>query len=128
MTRSTTLLAGIALAALLCAPVTAQPVREQIGTLNCDVAGGIGLIIGSRKEVSCFFTSSIPGPNEVYVGSISKFGLDIGVTSGSQMVWAVHSQTTLRRGALAGIYSGATGEATVVAGLGANVLIGGSDR
>jgi hypothetical protein len=44
------------------------------------------------------------------------------------MVWAVYAPTTRRFGALAGNYSGATAEATVGAGLGANVLVGGSDR
>ena len=44
------------------------------------------------------------------------------------MVWAVYAPTTRRFGALAGRYSGASAEATVGAGLGANVLIGGSNR
>jgi len=127
MTRFASLLAAcVPLLAL--APADAQPVRQQVGTLNCDISAGIGFIIGSRKEVNCLFTPSVPGPQELYVGSISKFGLDVGVTTGGQMVWAVHSQTTLRRGVLAGVYSGPTGEATVIAGLGANVLVGGSDR
>jgi len=74
------------------------------------------------------FTPSQPGPREVYVGGINKFGLDIGATAGGEMVWAVYAPTTRRFGALAGNYSGATAEATVGAGLGANVLVGGSDR
>ena len=44
------------------------------------------------------------------------------------MVWAVYSETVAGIGALAGDYVGATGEATVAVGLGANVLIGGSNR
>ena len=44
------------------------------------------------------------------------------------MVWSVYAPTTRRFGALAGRYSGASAEATVGAGLGANVLIGGSNR
>jgi hypothetical protein len=44
------------------------------------------------------------------------------------MVWAVDAPTTRRFGALAGTYTGATGEATVGAGVGANVLVGGSNR
>jgi hypothetical protein len=44
------------------------------------------------------------------------------------MVWAVFAPTTRRIGALAGNYAGASAEATVGAGLGANVLLGGSDR
>ena len=107
----------------------AQPAeRVKAGTLNCDISAGIGLIIGSHKEVQCLFTPDVPGPSEVYVGSINKFGLDIGATSGGSMVWAVYAPTNRRFGALAGVYSGATAEATIAVGLGANVLVGGSDR
>jgi len=74
------------------------------------------------------FTPSAPGPREVYSGSITKFGLDIGATTGGEMIWAVYAPSNKRFGALAGEYGGASAEATVGAGLGANVLVGGSDR
>ncbi len=119
----------IAGAMALPTPTLAQHVeRTKVGTLTCDISGGIGLIITSKKDVRCMFTPSGPGPREVYIGSISKFGLDLGATSGGEMVWAVNAPTTRRFGALAGHYTGASGEATVGAGVGANVLIGGSDR
>jgi len=108
---------------------TAQPVqRVKAGTLVCDVSGGLGMIIGSNKGVQCLFNPEPAGPTEAYVGTISKFGLDIGGTSAGQMVWAVFAPTTRVFGALAGVYAGATAEATVAVGLGANVLVGGSDR
>jgi hypothetical protein len=44
------------------------------------------------------------------------------------LVWAVYADTTRGFGFLAGDYAGASGEATVAVGLGANVLIGGSNR
>jgi hypothetical protein len=88
----------------------------------------MGFIIASKKEVTCLFTPSQGGPKEVYVGSINKFGLDIGATSGGEMVWAVYAPTSAGVGALAGTYTGATAEATVGVGLGANVLVGGSNR
>lgn len=110
-------------------PVSSQPVeRVKAGTLVCDISGGIGMIIGSQKGVQCLFNPDTPGPREVYVGTISKFGLDIGATTGGQMVWVVYAPTTRVFGALAGVYSGASAEATVALGLGANVLVGGSDR
>ena len=112
--------------------VSAQPVvqRVQTGQLLCDVSAGMGMIIASQKAVQCTFTPTIPGPPgppEIYLGTISKFGLDIGATSAGQLIWAVYSPTDRPIGALAGIYSGATAEATVALGLGANVLIGGSN-
>ena len=110
------------------APVSAQGSRTKVGTLSCDISGGIGLVITSKKDLTCMFTPSQPGPREVYVGSITKFGLDLGATAGGEMIWAVYAPTTRKFGALAGNYGGATAEATVGAGLGANVLVGGSDR
>ena len=123
-------LAGAALLGLaMCAPVQAQrPVWEQSGTLNCDVSGGIGFIVTSQRQVNCLFTPSYPAPPEQYVGTITKVGLDIGFTGAGQLVWSVLQSTTRRRGVLAGSYAGASAEATIGAGLGANVLVGGNDR
>jgi hypothetical protein len=122
--------AGAALLGLgMCAPVQAQrPVWEQSGTLNCDVSGGIGFIVTSQRQVNCLFTPSYPAPPEQYVGTITKVGLDIGFTGAGQLVWSVLQSTTRRRGVLAGSYAGASAEATIGAGLGANVLVGGNDR
>jgi len=130
MQRLLSVLAVLAVAATVASPVPtmAQAERVKAGTLTCDISGGIGLIIASHKEVSCMFTPSQSGPREVYVGAINKFGLDVGATAGGEMVWAVYAPTTRRFGALTGNYSGATAEATVGGGLGANVLVGGSDR
>lgn len=125
----TALIASMAVAGALAVPAIAQQAAPtKVGALNCDISAGIGLIIASKKQVTCLFTPSNGGPKEVYVGSINKFGLDIGATSGGQMVWAVYAPTSMKVGALNGSYVGATAEATVGAGLGANALIGGSDR
>jgi hypothetical protein len=122
--------AAMAVAAAVALPVSAsgQASRTKVGTLSCDISAGIGLIITSKKDLTCMFTPSQPGPREVYVGSITKFGLELGATAGGEMVWAVYAPTNRKYGALAGNYGGATAEATVGAGLGANVLVGGSDR
>ncbi len=101
----------------------------KAGTLSCDVSGGIGLIIGSQKTMACRFEPVAPGwVPEAYDGSIDKLGVDLGVTTGAQMVWAVFSAGSPAPGALAGDYAGATAEATFAVGLGANVLVGGSHR
>jgi hypothetical protein len=102
--------------------------RVKAGTLVCDVSGGIGMIIGSQKGVRCEFNPDMAGQRELYVGTISKFGLDIGATSAGTMVWAVYAPSQWGPGVLAGTYTGATAEATVALGIGANALIGGSNR
>src|SRR5262249_49528544 len=130
MHRPLSILAAMAVVAAVTspAPTLAQGERGKAGTLTCDILGGIGLICTSHKDVTCMSTPAQPGPGEVYVGGISKFGLDLGATAGGEMVWSVYAPTTRRFGALAGNYSGATAEATVGAGLGANALVGGSNR
>jgi hypothetical protein len=96
--------------------------------LTCDVSAGIDLIIASQKQISCAFAPQGPGRREDYDGYIAKYGLDLGLTSGRFMVWSVFTETVAGPGFLAGDYYGASGEVTVAAGLGANVLVGGSNR
>jgi Protein of unknown function (DUF992) len=108
-------------------PAAAQQVRA--GLLTCDVSAGLGLIITSRKQLSCVFAPDRPGrTREDYDGSITKFGLDLGIVGGGVMVWAVFTGTVAGPGFLAGDYIGASGEVSLGAGLGANVLVGESNR
>jgi hypothetical protein len=110
---------------------SAEPLKSQkhkAGELYCDVSEGMGYIIGSQKRLSCSFAPEGAGRREDYDGSITKFGLDLGLTRGGFMVWSVFTNTVAGPGFLAGEYVGASGEVTVAAGLGANVLVGGSNR
>jgi hypothetical protein len=108
-------------------PAAAQQVRA--GLLTCDVSAGIGLIITSQKPVSCVFAPDRPDiMREDYDGSITKYGLDLGVSGGGIIIWAVFTETVAGPGFLAGDYVGVSGGASLGAGLGANALIGGSNR
>jgi Protein of unknown function (DUF992) len=120
--------AALALAFVPADPAGAQRVRA--GVLTCDISPGLSFIIGSEKTVACNFAPEPPGPPQVYSGSISKFGLDVGATGGGVMVWAVFTDSMAPPGPgfLAGDYFGASGQVTVAAGLGANALIGGSNN
>jgi hypothetical protein len=99
----------------------------KIGALNCTVAGGVGLILGSSKGMNCIF-HPISGEPEDYTGSVSKLGIDIGFTGETYIAWAVFAPGRLNPGSLEGSYSGASAEASIGLGLGANVLIGGSRK
>ena len=103
--------------------------KERLGTLSCQIAGGVGMVIGSSKSVDCMFKRR-SGPAEHYVGSIGKLGIDIGVTGKSYLSWVVYSINATRagEGALAGSYVGASAGAAVGVGLGANALIGGNSK
>jgi Protein of unknown function (DUF992) len=124
---SRTLVAAAALGAFLVLPADAQPRRVQVGQLACSVSAGVGLVVGSQRNVSCNFQPD-GGPPEAYVGTITKIGLDVGFTTGGAMVWGVFTDTNRYAGMLSGTYAGVQAEATVAAGLGANVLVGGSNR
>ena len=122
-----TLLAAAVLSTAMVVPAYAD--RVQLGVLDCKVSGGAGFIVGSSKGVACTFRTGEKAP-EAYVGSISKFGLDVGVTTGSVIKWVVYgtSDGTYAPGALAGSYGGVSAEATAAFGAGANALVGGSGR
>ena len=100
----------------------------KIGTLSCDVEGGMGFIIGSSKGVACTFTSAGGGPPEYYTGVINKLGFDVGFTGATVMGWVVFAPGRVNPGALAGTYVGASMEATAAVGAGAHALIGGFNR
>lgn len=110
-------------------PAAAQQ-RWQVsaGTLVCRVGPGIGAVIASRRRLTCRFRAT-DGHLERYAGSITRFGLDVGVTAGGVMSWTVLTRTRgVRRGALAGHYVGLSGDASVGLGAGAKALIGGTRR
>jgi hypothetical protein len=97
----------------------------KVGMLTCSVEGGIGYIIGSSKGIDCAFQPAGGGEVERYTGRIGKLGVDIGVTGNTTIAWAVFAPGKVKHGALKGSYGGASAEATLIGGLGANVLIGG---
>lgn len=103
--------------------------RAEFGFLECNIEGGVGLIITSSKDMTCTFSPADGRPDQMFVGQVKKFGLDVGVTGETVMKWLVLAPTgaDLSAAALAGTYFGASAEASAVIGGGANVLIGGDD-
>jgi len=109
--------------------IAATEPRERLGTLSCEVAGGVGMIVGSSKAVTCSFKQRT-GKIERYSGTIGKLGVDVGVTGKSYLSWIVvnTAPTRVGDGALAGTYVGASAAASVGVGLGANALVGGNAK
>jgi hypothetical protein len=121
-----------AMAALIAAGLFASlPAKSDssvnIGALSCHVSGGIGFIFGSSKDLDCVFKHT-DGSTERYHGEINKYGVDIGFTTESRIIWAVFAPGQVAPGSLAGHYGGVTGEVEIGLGLGANVLVGGSSK
>ncbi len=118
---------AVAAAASASLPAVAQSGGVEVGVLKCSVSGGSGFIFGSTKQLNCVFEG--PAGEDYYVGTISKYGIDIGTTSQSVIAWGVLAPTTdLSPGSLSGSYAGVAGEATVGVGVGANAMLGGSSQ
>ena len=119
---------GAGLLAASAGLLPAEAAGVKIGVLNCNVEKGWGYVLGSSKEVNCSYTSS-KGLTEHYTGSISKIGVDVGYTKGGVLIWDVIAPSAdVKHGALQGEYGGVSASATVVVGVGANVLLGGFDK
>src|SRR6478672_3583948 len=102
----------------------------KVGMLNCNVGPEVGFIVGGRAKLSCRYSPSSPSvPTENYTGEITTIGLDIGVSKGGKLAWAVFMPTNgPPHGALTGDYAGVSGQAAVGVGVGGNILVGGSNR
>ena len=130
--RSRTLLGLVGLVAATFALGAVAPAQAQqhvkVGLLRCEVSAGLGFIITSSKEIACSFMTP-GGHREHYYGRIQKFGLDIGATNRGVLIWDVFAPVEgPPRYGLAGNYGGVDASATIGIGLGANALIGGSNR
>ena len=99
----------------------------NIGKLSCTVAGGVGFIFGSSKDLTCVFNRD-DGRAEEYFGKVKRFGIDIGFTKEAHIIWLVAAPGYVEPGALVGDYGGVTAAVAVGLGVGANVLVGGGQR
>jgi hypothetical protein len=96
--------------------------------LTCKTSASVGLIVGSRQRLRCQYKSN-QGWVQNYSGVINRIGLDLGVTAGGVMAWGVLANTSnLTRTALNGRFVGASGDISLGLGVGANVLVGGSQK
>ena len=128
--RRSFILAGVA-ATMLVASFTGanaqQPMqRVQVGILECRGAASIGFVVGSVTNLGCVLRAD-GMPEDRYVATIRKVGLDLGITQETALAWGVYAPVArLGPGDLSGDYVGAQGSASVGVGLGGNVLVGGS--
>ena len=112
------------------APVAAQDKKgATVGMLRCNEASGWGLVFGSTRDLRCVFTAEKGGPTVRLTGKISKFGVDIGFKENAVILWGVVSTSDkFTPGQLAGKDVGVTAEVGWAVGLGANVLVGGTNK
>lgn len=131
MTINSSRLVATMLATALATSVPALAQQgTKVGSLTCRLSPSIGLIIGSHQRMACQFTPNNSSQVEAYAGVMNRIGLDIGISAGGVMAWGVYMSTSTPpiRGGLTGKYIGASGEIGVGLGVGANVLLGGSNN
>jgi hypothetical protein len=129
MTVRTTYLSAIAAAMLMTTASTGVQANIEAGGLTCHSAGGVGQVVTSVLNLDCVFVPAAGGPQHHYVGVIRRYGVDLGVTHNVAMGWVVFAPTgAIHPGDLAGDYGGVHGNASVGVGVGANVLVGGSNN
>lgn len=118
-----------AVAALIVSLASAQaqqPDRVKVGVLECRGGASVGFVVGSVTNLGCVFRAD-GMPEDRYIATIRKVGVDLGITQESALAWGVYAPVArLGAGDLSGNYAGAQGSATIGVGLGGNVLIGGS--
>ncbi len=128
--RRSLILAGIVATTLVASFTGAyaqQPIqRAQVGILECRGAASMGFVVGSVTNLGCVLRAD-GMPEDRYVATIRKVGLDLGITQETALTWGVYAPVArLGPGDLSGDYVGAQGSASVGVGLGGNVLVGGS--
>ena len=97
--------------------------------LTCKLNPSIGFVIFGHQSMECRFVQIPPFPPQAYEGALNTVGIDIGVSAGGVLGWAVFAPTAgPLAGALAGEYVGASGDIGLGLGAGVNVLVGGSGR
>ena len=115
------------LAASIAGANAQQPMqRVQVGVLECRGGASVGFVVGSVTNLGCVLR--VDGvPDDRYIATIRKVGLDLGITAETALAWGVYAPVArLGPGDLSGDYVGAQGSASVGVGLGGNVLVGGS--
>src|SRR4029079_10111427 len=130
MLKHCLLLATLVLSGLT-APADAQAPGSwtQVGVLTCRLNPSIGFIIAGHQSMECRYAPRDGSPPQAYEGALNTVGIDIGISAGGVLGWAVLAPTGgIPAGALAGEYVGASGDLGIGIGAGANVLIGGSGR
>ena len=129
--RRYTLLAGAAIAtltAIVGANAQQPSQRVQVGVLECRGGASVGFIVGSVTHLGCVLRAN-GLPEDRYIATIQKVGIDLGITQESALAWGVYAPVArLGPGDLSGNYAGAQGSATIGVGVGGNALIGGSNN
>jgi len=85
--------------------------RVRVGVLECRGGTSVGFVVGSVTNLGCVLP--VEGlPEDRYIATIRKVGLDLGITEETALAWGVYAPVArLGPGDLSGNYAGALGGA-----------------
>jgi hypothetical protein len=81
------------------APAAAFADTAVIGTLQCHVSGGVGLILVENQALDCVYQGIHGGKTSHYIGRLMNVGADIGISGRSPraQAWALRSSSAARK-------------------------------
>jgi hypothetical protein len=122
--------AAFALAATLAASMSQAQAQSAVETGMLDCHGRTqSYILTSLTQLDCVYVPSVGARPQAYAATLRLVGVDVQFNQSTHMRWAVFAPTQrIGAGDLAGRYVGASATATVVLGVGANALFGGSNN
>src|SRR5882724_13292634 len=65
----------------------------QVGMLSCKLNPSIGFVIFGHQSMECRFTQNERFPPQAYEGALNTVGIDLGVSAGGVLGWAVFAPT-----------------------------------
>jgi hypothetical protein len=102
---------------------------DRIGVLECHLSGNGPSLLVENQSVDCVFANDRESRRDHYAGKLTKIGANITVNGKGDLLWGVVAATSkIGPGALAGDYVGPEASAKVGVGVGAAVLVGGSNQ
>src|SRR3954467_12890497 len=103
--RRTFTCAWLAAAIMIASVAGAHAQRLRVGVLECRGGASVGFIVGSVTNLGCVLRAE-GLPEDRYIATIHKVGLDLGITQESALAWGVFAPVArLGPGDLSGSYA-----------------------
>jgi hypothetical protein len=122
--------AGVAFAAALAGSVSSAQAQSAVETGMLDCHGRTtSYIVASVTPMECVYTSNLGRRPHLYAATLRLVGVDVNINTATAMRWSVFAPTQkIGPGDISGHYVGASANATVIVGVGAHALFGGSNN
>lgn len=119
-------LTGLALVASPAIGQTSDEADVELGTLTCELQAVTNVLIYAEESFECTFVTE-DGVTQTYDATIGKVGANLQLKTDQTLKWIVMSSVDpAKEQDLSGDYIGASAQASLGVGAGANLMVGGS--